>query len=456
MSSIGSSNGGSSQYFQPTQSQYHEEPAYTTYALFDQRTFDTNAENSDMVEEMPLDETSLAELSIQNGLQVTNNSQTSIFAQPILRIDIDELKQNPKHYILKLGEHLSNKSELPHIIYIQNNEICEGLDTGGLGRDLFSLLFKDGFQIQEDCSGAINTKSYLVLDMDRNPKSVGEKNEEDHYRAIGRLLKLCLLDEATFKTGPLFSETVYTCIQKAFSNDMGEIDTENNNWFLYSSLKFKNFSDDLIYKLQGNSTNFDEKEYGFIMGLIYDFIDENVDNLEKSKDFMSLKPNRDRLRHAIQNRGKRDPNLRLIFAMTSEIKKSLNQRMKDSLSNLKPIQFIEKIEGHISKQSVKENLLWNTLDTDKKIQTRNFLENWVDAADKESLRKFVYSISSLNTLAGKKFTIHIGDVQFRFPEVNTCDCKFFLSSCYKNQEEFNEHMAVYFENALVGTGFQKR
>lgn len=370
---------------------------------------------------------------------------------PPKHIDLDRLEENPKHYILEIGYHLLNYSQLPFVIYFQHGDRCNGIDHGGLGRDLFSRLFKGGFKIQENGSDAINTKNYLILDKDRNPKSVGETNEEDYYRAIGRLLKLCLPKGSMFKTGPRFSETVYECIKCAMSDTFDQFDKENEDWFVYTLLKFKNFPENLIYKIQYDPNNFDEKEYGFIMGLINEFVDMSIDDIEKTKSFMSIKQNRYNLRSSILTSAKENQSLRLIFAMASEIQKGLSPDLKRHLSELTLNQFIETIEGRISNESVKENLVWPSINDS---QTRQFLENWIDAADKESLRKFVYSISSLNTLATKKFTMIVTNSHSKLPEASTCSYALKLSSWYKDQAEFNQRMNQFLEYALLGTGFQ--
>jgi hypothetical protein len=118
-----------------------------------------------------------------------------------------------------------------------------------------------------------------------------------------------------------------------------------------------------------------------------------------------------------------------------------------------------RIEGELTKEKLKEKIdfINRGASTEDFEKIQEYLMDWIDAADNNSLQKFVKAISANDTLSLARFSVEINGSKVAefIPETHTCFFKLKLSSKYPNQETFNAKLKLLLTEGLdQGDGFQ--
>ncbi len=376
-----------------------------------------------------------------------------------MRVDVDELTSNPRKVLLELGEILLeelpfpiNHDLFPQIIYMQNGEELETLDAGGVRRDLLSRLMLGLFREE---------KTETTLQKDKNgwpvqpclqknrygwPLEVSFHEESTiAYRILGRLFALCYPSNSFLKPGFVFPETFYEALAEIIGNKDDLIVVYLIRMGINAEVAFvchdqttlSNLSDDTLINA----------------AYLYD-VDSDWTVEEAKKLFEDL-TNRTRLADNILKKASVDPLINPLKIIAEEMQQILGPSGWDLIC--KTTNLMERIQGALDANTVLNAISAekgeNVTDQDHD-RTIGFLVRWIQEADSEQLRQFVYAMTGNNAIGNQTpLIIQTYNREEALPVAHTCSFELELSAQYPTQEVFNQKLELFLTYALNGAAF---
>lgn len=362
-----------------------------------------------------------------------------------IKIDVGDFAIAPKKLLLKVGKYLLERPYFPNVYYFLKGQLSEGIDVGGVRRDFVSRLFEHLFKV--------DSKNEGFLHLNKSGLPVGDKDQIDCYRSIGKIFAICYQKKSCLKTGPLaFSDAVYACIARPLE--------PVDEWLLTNYLQLRSAPPAAytLMNLQKPAPSLESNDLTFLSTLAETCLDTPGAIVLNQGHFQA---NRQQLRSAVLEEAKQQREFSLIWHIAKSMKESLGEATWNSLC-LEGGQLLrEKIEGTLSADELLEKLSWEVSAVISRTKaaeiekTKEYLKTWRTKANIEDLRKFVRAVTSNNSLSSEPIKIELFDREKGFiPVAHTCCFSLELSVNYPTQDHFNKKLKYLLKEGLAGSGFQ--
>lgn len=397
--------------------------------------------NSPLISEMP----AVPEEAWVRPLIDRPSAPISLSPAPRIKVNVEDFTNNPKNLLHQLGVALREARQFPKVRYYMNGERVEAFDAGGVGRDFISRLCINLFKSYKDSK---DSENFLLKDDNAIPMMTSAEDEKEAYETLGLIFAMCIRRSVNFKTGPLLNENVYSYFLAP-----GEIGSDE--WFLHNYIGFGIKSPEIIESFINPENPLPQIEQKDLYAIAYLIDHECEDPSYLTQEYIA--ENRAKIRDSIVISARENRTLKAAMVMASAMKKKMFPGEWNAFKAAGPKALKDSIEGVLSAKALLNQLEWkySGLKSDPRyIRTTKYVTEWINRADEETLSKFVYAVTGLKTLSASKLVI---DIYNRGPDVipsaHTCFFQFVLSSEYRNQEEFDNKLNVFLENALAGPGF---
>jgi len=345
-------------------------------------------------------------------------------------IELEELRADPKEFLLKLGQdYLLRNQPFPNIYYKENGEFSVAIDIGGVRRDFISQLMKGVFGQDKEAKGQlhINKEGYPVA----------QEDEQNHYRSLARIFTLCYLGVSNFTTGPLFSDKTFKwLLEDSAVKSLLEIRNANPQIAALTEegdLNLSTFSDDVLYQAAC-------------------FIEEE-DSTPDLRDLFQSPSRRQQLKARLEELIQNDPQMRALNYVQGELKASLTETMWAQAIQEGAIEFAARIQGRLSHDLLIQKLVYlpgEGINNESKKRSQEMLETWIKKQDLETLREFVFAVTGNRCLAKEDIKVTLPNCSAnRMPSSHTCFFTLDLPP-YPNQETLDAKMLYLIKNG----GFQ--
>ncbi len=351
----------------------------------------------------------------------------------------------------QLRPHVRNGG-FPFIIYTENNVRQEGIDAGGLRRDLQRLMLKHLFPKKpEKRDGAIPfwCVSSLLRPDQNGVLPIARSNEEvECYRTIGNLLAIAY--KGTELTGKHFAPCLFRALPLLFvpessSSQLSLIKLFATVFDRQELLKLINHEelseqDNVRLQLFLNSECEIKMNQDSDMKMSKEKI-FSIENLAKviNTSLLDEIPSPEFGIYRFQNV------LDGIKAIGEGMHEVLQKEWEEALGD--PKAMAERIEGKLTR-----GLIIDSLEFSPQISqlTKDFLVSWINQAKPVDLKKFIYIVTgSPSLLSSTKITVKHVQGQVHLPAANTCSNQISIIN-YNNEKLFHEQMNTFLKLAAKG------
>lgn len=376
-------------------------------------------------------------------------------------VDYELLKSQPEQ-ILQYLPFKIGYGEYPRIQFLdENQQPTEGIDAGGLRRQLQSTLFE---QLFNDAARDKKLPFFKVLHEQGHSLGVlpqvrvGQDeftNDKWAYQTIGQLLAYAYKD--SLLTGIHFNNSLFEVLSSL---------TEKEAITLYylNIQTWKDLPQSVVVKIFT------------AMNPTYTWLTKPADQLnEKEKadfdHFMTIRD--DDFKevgkwkniyeaigyHIVDNKTPYTEILPAIGFVAKGVYSILAGTQWNDLNQLAPAALSEKIQGSslLTSEMIIEQLIWSGPAAATAEQTKTFLKQWLSQANGDDLKRFLMAVTGLNSLTKEmklKMRLYApANNEIIRPQSHTCFFTLDLPTTSDNQEKFNETMQEFLVNALHGTGF---
>ncbi len=396
-------------------------------------------------------------------------------------VDYQLLKSNPEQILRYLSLKIDN-GQYPHVNFMdENKQVSEGIDSGGLKRQLQGTLFENLFNDVPRDKKLPFFKVVKVVDEEERVEGdeedewvavtgvhidvlpqvrIGQDefaNDKRSYHNIGKLLAVAYSHEKSLLTGVHFNPGLMRALAALTQNEMkvlASIDIQS----------WKDLPEPVLCKIfagldptySGIAKPADQRKENE-QTLYLEFMtirDDDYNEIGKHAD----------LRAAIEhyaNEHKEMPFAEIIPAIAIAAQgmySSLPDEKWEKISQLGAEKLSEKIQGiTLTYELVLAQLRWEgPRQTDERIQ--GFLKEWLrlNKDNREELKRFVMAVtgdSSLNNQKKLNISLINQETPDLLPTASTCFNTMHLSTNFTSQEKFIRQMNTFLDNALAGTGF---
>lgn len=366
-----------------------------------------------------------------------------------MNVDTEYFKKAPKELLLYWGYYLTNSRSLPNIVYYTGKERSEGCDGKGMTRDFITNLMQNIFKPLKEMQSA-EVQEFLAIE-EGLPYEMDHEDQESYYKVLGWILALAYIDAKSIKTGPLFSERFYDCLQTK-----GEPSLDSSSfWPLQNWLKIIEAPLELQQILDEEMEDPEEISDKTLQYL--SFLIDSTGTTPINKELLDDHEERQLIIRQLLQEAIKDKRVRALSYIADAFYYYLGEKLCDEILVHNPISLRRKIEGKISKKLLMKKVSWiNEGPVDKSnLNLEQYLKKWVSDLNQDNLIKFLRSISGLAAVPNIiKCNINHFAEPNSIPTVQTCSYEIFFSKDYDNQEIFNDRMNTFIEYALSGNGYQ--
>ena len=391
------------------------------------------------------------ELSIMLPNVYVNHSINSINDYGF-NVQESDIEKNPFAVLLDLGKnHLLNihNKKFPDVSYYKGNKESEGIDVGGLKRDLVSRLTSHIFSdIRNDFNYLFKSESIpdLRLDVKENIKK-----ETLVYRSLGHILGCCYKNENNFKIGPSsINPAVYTYLPHMPLEQLIKAEYVN-----YLSDEMAAQCIQSVLTSYAHIVGIDLKAIDFLCGKVP--LDSEIkmtlevladDLAELDIEDFSAPANKQELITYLLKQALQDGRLHALNAMALGMRTKIGQ---DIWSTLNPEDMRKKIEGEITKEALNEKINWTSnpsISVEQKIHMTQFFQTWLAKTTPQMRSDFIRAVTGNNGVGDTHIEINIYDSKDpqRLPTSHTCNFSLDFPVC-DNQETFDNKIEVFLSYA---------
>lgn len=378
-----------------------------------------------------------------------------------ISVDIQQLAEDPVSNLIWLGnKYLLRGRPIPEIKYVNEGELSEGIDLGGLTREfisrLFELLFVKAKDGEEPVLPLVDGE---VCVWPNFPQEYAEENILlTCYQTVGRMLALCYSSQKKryqLFTGEIFDPTFFQLIKLP-----GIVESFlSEDTLIASLLILKGLPENLMQLMGENSPRIEEFDQASLTRVSF-LLDSERSLGGPPADFTVLE-NRKNLRNKVLQEAREDGRIRAASIIASSMREGLTSEKRVQLTRESAENLQKNIQGELNADLLKSRLNWTTgsrsVSEDNLQKTKTFLEMWIELNrdNKEQLRKFVRAVTSNNSLGARKIDVVVySRGTNNIPSAHTCGLSLELTADYPDQDKFNEKMDLFLLEALAGDGFQ--
>lgn len=378
---------------------------------------------------------------------------------PPVEIHFEDFSNNPTQVLIHLSEAMTENG-FPRIEHINS----PGQDVGGLTRDcitrLFSVLF-DSKTPRLPMKSKTGKEQYTPMILPEAKLSL--KEQILCYQAIGKIFALTIVGYKSISTGPYFEPIVFAMIHSLSEEDLSALPND------IDITNVKELPKEIFEKL---FALYAEKVLGMksatIGNMLNDRFQEDEDLqlacLESMEDVFALSQI-DKIIPAILVIAKSMYDYRKVLDREGSRKIAPWDRWKRSSADVLRV----RIEGKLEKKDLFTALEWrgegSSSDSrgDLWVQlkrwilgikpchekTREFLEQWIQKASDEKLRKFLWALSGKSTLFQDRKLVITLEKKGSLPVFHSCFGSMDLSCEYESYEAFEKAFHFAIEEALA-------
>lgn len=366
-----------------------------------------------------------------------------------LNVDTSYFKKYPKELLLYWGYYLTKCRNLPTIVYYSDNERSEGHDAKGMTRDFITNLIQQLFKPLSELQ-PLENQDFLAIE-DGLPYELDQEDQVNCYKALGWTLALAYKGTKFIKTGPLFSELFYDCLQTK-----GEPSLNGESlWPLQNWLKILGAPVELIQILD---TEIALPEEVSDMSLQYlSYLLDSDGTIQINREQLNDPEERQSITNQLLQKAIEDKKIRALSYIADAFYYYLGELLSEEILVHTPISLRRQIEGKISKKLLLKKVNWGGIDlaNQSHVHLQRYFKVWLLGLNQDDLIIFLRCISGLAAVPDNvECKIDQSIEPNSIPTVQTCSYEIFFSQQYDNQEIFNKRMSKFLEYALSGTGYQ--
>lgn len=362
-------------------------------------------------------------------------------------VSMYDLETIPKELLLRLGrDQLLIGLPFPRIRYNTRGVYSEAVDLGGVSRDFLSRLMAALFTTSDSADK-------LPISDGRWPEGdVQNEQISNCYRTLGRIFALCCPERSFFKTGDIFSEDVFKAIA-AFKNP--QLDSPDD-WI--DAYLIKIGAPSTLRNIFDQNTSIEEATDVDLNYAAYLYDEDS--SLNNAREFFSNPQNRTDLKAIIYSKAQAEQSVQVVSTIAKEMYGALGE--EEWAKIIEAPMFAERIQGSLSPEKLIKAIFWKTKelvegeDIQKVVseedsqKTAGFIQQWINNASLDDLRKFVFGVTGNNALGNENITIELFNRADQIPISHTCSNWLEVSAQYKDQEQFEDRLRLFFKYALKG------